>query len=856
MRVSRDKVKRIMFAATLVVVLAAIILQAYYYFTHYEFGLSIRFHRAGDSAIVQSVEPGSPAERAGLRSGDRIIQVNGHIVSPADHRCRECFAREMRSGRLELGVDRGEGAISLVVQVERQELTTGYLVFLGVGVLYVTMGCWVFFARPTYPAAAAWGFFALCMGGFLSAYGNEVPTVEVIGVTLAIVTVAELIFAPSAALHFALLFPHAGPMVKRRWVAPLIYLIPTLILLTISLIMVFGYFFEEANPLGYLAQIVSVLLSGYLIIYLGLTIVVLVGTYLRSRVIAERRRMRAIIFGTAISFAALIVVYTLAMTLGMEHVIPDYTIALILALIPVTSFYAIVRHRAMDIELIFKSGLTYTLATGAVLALTGIAFVALFGFMLLLQDRLPYLGSQGGTFYRLMTDQNVQKFIVALWAVFIGASFGRVKERMQRFVDRAFYREKYDYRQALTRFSAMLEQNHDRARMLDLVIENIEAIVHPRSVAIVVRQPEGKGLVERAMPEALAHISLKHDSMEALATVLGEGRAFIGLRELNEETLDQGELIHAALVRLGADICLPLRVEGRILGMVMLGAKRSDTVYNLEEIGLLRLLADQTAISLDHFNLAQAAAEKERFKRELEIGRQMQQSLLPASMPDYKGLEIAAINVPAMEVGGDFYTFIEYSPKRLGIIAGDIVGKGVGGALNMAATLSTLTLIAEESSSVAEAMQRLNRYLVRNANHRSFAAVLFAIIETDKKLIRWCNGGLPEPILIAADGSSRFLESDSYTLPPGASPNSAYLEVKQTIEPGEMLVFVTDGVPEARPADHSDGEYGYDRLLAFCTAHAGLSPERFLSALSNEIHDYRRALTLEDDFTVVAVRFL
>ncbi|MCG8376584.1 MAG: SpoIIE family protein phosphatase, partial [Chlorobiales bacterium] len=359
---------------------------------------------------------------------------------------------------------------------------------------------------------------------------------------------------------------------------------------------------------------------------------------------------------------------------------------------------------------------------------------------------------------------------------------------------------------------------------------------------------------EHAMPEAMEQIKLKYDSMEALEIAFQKGRRFIGMRELNEESFEQGELIHATLMRLGADICLPMKVERGILGYILLGKKRSEASYNLEELELLTLLADQAALGIEHMNLAQDAAEKEKFRRELEIGRKMQQSLLPTTIPFLPGLEIAALNVPAMEVGGDFYTFVEYNQQKLGVIAGDIVGKGVAGALNMAATISSLRLIAEESASVSEAMQRLNRYLVKNSDKRSFAAVVVAMVELDKKILRWSNGGLPDPIMIPARGNAVFLEAERYPLPPGASAHSAYTELQQKLKAGDTIVLVSDGAIEVCPNDGSDEVYGYQRLLQFLSENRKRELTDLLEALSREIREYSGSDQLGDDFTVVAFR--
>ena len=245
---------------------------------------------------------------------------------------------------------------------------------------------------------------------------------------------------------------------------------------------------------------------------------------------------------------------------------------------------------------------------------------------------------------------------------------------------------------------------------------------------------------------------------------------------------------------------------------------------------------------------------EERIQREMEIAHEIQRSLLPAAPPKLDGATIAVTNVPAKHVGGDFYTFIKYGPRRIGVVIGDIVGNGVPGALNMAATVSSLRVIIPRSTTVAETMNWLNSHLVENTARRSFAAVLYAVLDFDEMSMHWCNAGLPEPVVIPRKGPPRFLEMPSYSLPPGASPRSQYHHGITELTAGDVLVFLTDGIIEVRPSETSDEEFGYTRLLNFLSEYRGRTPELIIDSLIRELERFQGKTSLEDDFTVVAVR--
>ena len=651
-----------------------------------------------------------------------------------------------------------------------------------------------------------------------------------------------------------MLFPRPRPVAKRRWVLVALYATPAVA----SLATIYAYVAQKGYStfagliaFGYSLNWISLV---YATLFIGLIIITLVSTYFATDDRIEKRRMRWIIFGTAIPLGFILTIFFLSVSFNL--VIPHYELWFTgsYAAIPIAYFYAIVRHRAMQMELIIRRGLIYVLVTGAVLLATGLAFAVAFGLPLLLQGLVPKLAGKEEPLSRLISNPAVQMVSIAAWALVVGATVGRLKRRVQEFVDRRFYREKYNYRRALRQLTSVLDQAGDRERMLGIVSENVEQLFHQRSIVIALVRENGTAEVARADPAAAAPAEL---DAAATATLLGHferGRRYLARREIEENNYSAAQADKGVLDLLGADLCLPMRVEGGVLGFIFLGAKRSELAYSTEDLELLGLLADQAAHGIEHMRLAEAAGEKERIQRELQIGRDIQRSMLPIAPPLLDGVSIAALNIPAMEVGGDFYTFIEYSPRKVGIIVGDIVGKGVAGAINMAATISSLRLIAEESESVAEAMEWLNRYLVRSPATRSFAAVTFSVLDLDSRTLRWSNAGLPEPVLVPARGPVRFLEMEAYPLPPGASDRSDYRESSHSLRPGDTVVFVTDGVIEARPAGDSGDEFGFDRLLRVLDDHRRENPDTLLFSLADELNTYCGGADYEDDITAVAVR--
>jgi len=845
--------KKLIFAAvtTICVVAAGYLFLANLFSFDYGFGLAFDAERG--EAVVSRIQPSGAADRAGLQEGDVLLQFDDRVPeSPGD--CVSCTSYALSMPSITLKTRRA-GVLTDVTLTGVSNTQTAMLYVMAlIGLVYVVMGCWVFFARPQYRAANSWGYFSMLMGVLLLPEGLHGDPNDIGFLIAAFLVFGAAIFSSACVLDFALVFPMPRGLALRPWTLPLVYGTAGLLMLGYLVIVFLSRLSNNAQNFLQVAlgTYYGVLITIY-IVYIALAVATLLATYLRTGEIEEKRRIRWIIFGTSIPLASLALMMLLENIVGFGLPLPEWILAISLLFIPLANFYAIVRYRAMQMELILRRGLVYTLVTGAVLLVTGAVFAVVFGLLFIVQDLLPQTGGAQNSIDRFLLDPNVQRVAIAAWALLIGVTLGRLKRRVQEFVDKRFYRQKYNYKLALRELTSVLDRAADRQNMLRIVIENAERMVHPKSVAVALIANGGEAGVECATPKALLGTTLESTAVEDLKRTFDRSRKFLGLRELSEERSSGDGRARDSFVRLGADICLPIRRESKIIGFLFLGAKLSEQEYNFEDIDLLGLLADQTAHGLEHQRLAAEAAEKERIQRELQIGREIQQSMLPAAPPRLKGASVAALSLPAEEVGGDFYTFIEYGAKRLGIIVGDIVGKGVAGAINMAATISSVRLIAEESASVSETMQRLNRYLVRNTSARSFAAVMYAVIDLEEKKIRWSNAGVPEPILIPAEGSAHFLEMESYPLPPGASSRSAYVEAEANLKRGDTIVLVTDGVVEIRSKDESRSELGYEGLLSLLSVTGPREPKKLLDSLASSLRKFRGDETFEDDITAVAV---
>ena len=252
-------------------------------------------------------------------------------------------------------------------------------------------------------------------------------------------------------------------------------------------------------------------------------------------------------------------------------------------------------------------------------------------------------------------------------------------------------------------------------------------------------------------------------------------------------------------------------------------------------------------------NLRLTTAQKERYTKELEIARTIQASFLPEEMPEIKGFEIAAIAIPALEVGGDFYDFIPVSRHRWVLVIADVSGKGVSAALFMALSRTLLRACVEGKTDTTAALREANRFICRDAQSCMFVTVFSAILDPELQTLACVNAGHNPPLVIRGDsGDAAFLREDGIAM--GVIPEMVINEEVVTLKPGDLVVMYTDGVTEA--FNDKLEEFGEGRLKEVARTcrfiPAGEVTERILSA----IHAFTGTTPQSDDITLVVLRVI
>jgi sigma-B regulation protein RsbU (phosphoserine phosphatase) len=237
----------------------------------------------------------------------------------------------------------------------------------------------------------------------------------------------------------------------------------------------------------------------------------------------------------------------------------------------------------------------------------------------------------------------------------------------------------------------------------------------------------------------------------------------------------------------------------------------------------------------------------QRQQRELEDARLIQRGLLPTSVPQVPGTEIAVAWQPASGVGGDCFDTLAFG-NALGISIADIAGKGLPAALLMSNLQAAVRAFAQESAPPSSICSSVNRLLCRNMASGRFATFVYARIDPGARRIAYSNAGHNPPILIHADGRVAQLSQGGMVL--GIFPDNAYEQAELPIAAGDRLVFYTDGITEARSS--AGEEYGEERLIDAALGLRTFSPEAMKDALLAGVNAFT-AGRFDDDATLIVV---
>ena len=298
-----------------------------------------------------------------------------------------------------------------------------------------------------------------------------------------------------------------------------------------------------------------------------------------------------------------------------------------------------------------------------------------------------------------------------------------------------------------------------------------------------------------------------------------------------------------------SELVVPLFYKGRIIGVLDLEHTRPH-FFTEEHERILTTLAAQVAIAIENARLYQAVRAQERqLERDIAMAREVQLRLLPSTAPELKNAEMAVRFLPARTIGGDLYDFVEYTPSRTAIVLGDVSGKAAPAALFAAMVSGIMRAAAAQQPEPAKMLALLNQTLQERKLESQYVTMLFALWDDESRTLTVANSGAVQP-LHCSGGNSVTVKAEGFPL--GLFPEVSYDEIKITAEPGDVIVFVSDGILDAE--NEKEEMYGEDRLAGMLCANRGESALAIADAILEDVSRFQGAKDRFDDETIIVLR--
>jgi phosphoserine phosphatase RsbU/P len=298
-----------------------------------------------------------------------------------------------------------------------------------------------------------------------------------------------------------------------------------------------------------------------------------------------------------------------------------------------------------------------------------------------------------------------------------------------------------------------------------------------------------------------------------------------------------------------SEVAIPMLHKGKIVGVLDLESAQLNA-FNEEHVQTLSILAANLAVSLENARLyEQVARDEARLERDLQAAKRIQGALIrPVPSEDY-GLEMAARYLSAREVCGDLYEFLRYGPQQLGVALADVSGKGTAAALYGAVAIGIMRSLAPQKLQPAEMLRQMNQLVGERRVEGRFMTACFGTWQKGRRKLRVANAGQSQPLLYK-DGRCGKIELTGFPL--GIFEETSYDEWGVTLDPGDIVIFHSDGIAETM---NSEGQFfGTERLRKLVETHHESTATEISDLILREVDWFAQSAPLSDDRTLVVLK--
>lgn len=406
---------------------------------------------------------------------------------------------------------------------------------------------------------------------------------------------------------------------------------------------------------------------------------------------------------------------------------------------------------------------------------------------------------------------------------------------------------------AILDISAKLSRTLSLGEVLPKILDSLFDIFPQahRGFILLVNEEENEP-VPRAFKSRQGHASNATVSRTIVSAALSDGKALLSNDAAADKQFQMAESILESHIR--SVMCAPMISPGGArLGVIQIDTQEISAQFDQDDLELLVTVANQASIAVENSRLHGAVLERERFHQELAFAQEIQRGFLPRSRPEVAGYDFYDFYQAARTVGGDYFDYVELPDGRIAVSLGDVAGKGVPAALQMARLSAEVRFHLVSTSRPSEAVERLNEGLCSIGMKNRFVTFVLAILDPRSHEAILVNAGHMLPVL-RKRGTDEVSEvtGEVAGLPLGLFEESEYRSVSLTLDPGDTILFYSDGFVDATdPAGVPFDDAEHPRIMN-CFRSAAPSPRSIGEHIVGEIKQWIAAGDQDDDISLVA----
>lgn len=529
-------------------------------------------------------------------------------------------------------------------------------------------------------------------------------------------------------------------------------------------------------------------------------------------------------------------------------------------IIPLSYWISIFKYKPFDISVKIRRNIQY-FSLLYLWRIIGIILTIIFLYIISIPDffipNLHFSGSYIEVLNSPLSDENYKiysKILVLLFFAIFFIILRKINNSIKIYLDLRFNKVKIDYRTSSEEFNVLFNSN-----------SNIESISKEALIKLTqYLQVQQSSLILFNNNSILAqhYIGINDNILKQYVISLSEKliEYFIDVK-LPKNTNDLPNELQYIFEQCKVKIIIPIRNENKLFGIVALGDKKSEEKYNIEELKYIESFTNQISIVIDKILLNYKMEDNKRIQQELDFARKIQLNSLPQKQPKIDNLDISAISIPALEVGGDFFDYLyndktENEQKEITLVIGDVSGKGTSAALYMSKVQGIIRTLFQFNLSPRDILIKTNELISQNINKGSFITSSIVRINILNGNCNYSRAG-HVPLYLFRYNTQTIEKITPKGLVLGMNYNNLFQdnleEYKFILNENDVLLLISDGILEAR--NKNNEEFEESNLLKVFENKSYLSSENIRNEIITAIQTFSQNVNQFDDLTVLVVKY-